>query len=197
MRCKTDLLTPTVNQEDTALSMEMSSATLDLQNSFYVLQKLQSLEDQVFPSIARLGSTMSILTALQDIENRRGTCEKYAKTQTQTQSLPCSVRTYEILLQGHLESTMVIKNRIQGTSKLVWYMSIEISLCTNTKLQLATTVQFKSQAIARDTNDNMLRLAKDTVDDSATVRVVTLVTLIYLPASFIAVSLEIQLIDNC
>jgi len=33
----------------------------------------------------------------------------------------------------------------------------------------------------------MLQLAKDTVDDSVTVRVVTLVTLIYLPASFVAV----------
>jgi hypothetical protein len=34
----------------------------------------------------------------------------------------------------------------------------------------------------------MLSLTKDTVDDSATVRVVTLVTLIYLPASFVTVS---------
>jgi hypothetical protein len=34
----------------------------------------------------------------------------------------------------------------------------------------------------------MLSLTKDTVDDSATVRVVTVVTLIFLPASFVAVS---------
>ena len=40
-----------------------------------------------------------------------------------------------------------------------------------------------------DINDKMLRLTNDTVDDSATVRVVTLVTLIYLPASFVAVCL--------
>lgn len=37
-------------------------------------------------------------------------------------------------------------------------------------------------------NDNMLSLTKDTVDDSATVRVVTIVTLIFLPANFVAVS---------
>jgi len=61
------------------------------------------------------------------------------------------------------------------------------------KLQLATAVQFKNQAIARDINDNMLRLTKDTVDDSATVRVVTLVTLIYLPASFVASILGMNL----
>lgn len=34
----------------------------------------------------------------------------------------------------------------------------------------------------------MLNLTKDTVDDSATVRVVTVVSLIFLPASFVAVS---------
>lgn len=33
----------------------------------------------------------------------------------------------------------------------------------------------------------MVSLAKDTVEDSATVRVVTIVTLIYLPASFVSV----------
>ena len=33
----------------------------------------------------------------------------------------------------------------------------------------------------------MLSLTQDSVDDSATVRVVTVVTLVYLPASFVAV----------
>jgi hypothetical protein len=37
----------------------------------------------------------------------------------------------------------------------------------------------------------MLLLTRDTVDDSATVRVVTLVTLIYLPASFVSVSISV------
>ena len=36
----------------------------------------------------------------------------------------------------------------------------------------------------------MLLLTRDTVDDSATVRVVTLVTLIYLPASFVSVRIS-------
>jgi hypothetical protein len=37
-------------------------------------------------------------------------------------------------------------------------------------------------------NDHLLTLTKDTVEDSATVRAITLVTLIYLPATFISVS---------
>lgn len=40
-------------------------------------------------------------------------------------------------------------------------------------------------------NEVMLRISKDTVLDNSAVRVVTLVTLIYLPSSFVAVSLSI------
>jgi hypothetical protein len=36
----------------------------------------------------------------------------------------------------------------------------------------------------------MLGLTRDTVEDSATVRVVTIVTLVYLPASFVSVSID-------
>jgi len=105
--------------EDTALSMEISSTTLDLPNGFDLLQKLQSLEDQVFPLTARLSSTMSILTALRDNESHLELCQTKAKFQTKIRNLPYSIQTYEILLQGHLASTNVFRNRIQGTSKLV------------------------------------------------------------------------------
>jgi hypothetical protein len=36
-------------------------------------------------------------------------------------------------------------------------------------------------------NQSILSLTQDTVDDSATIRVVTIVTLIYVPASFVSV----------
>ena len=39
-----------------------------------------------------------------------------------------------------------------------------------------------------DINQSMLKLTDEGFDDNATVKVVTLVTLIYLPASFVAVS---------
>lgn len=40
-----------------------------------------------------------------------------------------------------------------------------------------------------DVNRHMLGLTKESVDDSATVRVVGVMTLIYLPATFVAVSI--------
>jgi hypothetical protein len=54
-------------------------------------------------------------------------------------------------------------------------------------LQVSDGLNLRNQATAAEINHHLLTLTKDTVDDSATVRVVTLVTLIYLPASFIAV----------
>ena len=42
-----------------------------------------------------------------------------------------------------------------------------------------------------DVNRHMLGLTKESVDDSATVRVVGVMTLIYLPATFVAVSFHI------
>ena len=47
----------------------------------------------------------------------------------------------------------------------------------------------KGQITAMAVNQHMLGLTRETVDDSATVRVVGVMTLIYLPATFVAVSL--------
>jgi len=48
-------------------------------------------------------------------------------------------------------------------------------------------LDIKNQEIASETNTHILHLTEDTVDDSSTVRVITLVTLVYLPSSFVAV----------
>jgi hypothetical protein len=55
-------------------------------------------------------------------------------------------------------------------------------------LQLAVALNLKSQSTAVKINRNIWSLTKDTVDDSATVRLITIVTLIFLPASFVTVS---------
>jgi hypothetical protein len=48
----------------------------------------------------------------------------------------------------------------------------------------------KNQDTTVGINNKMLKLTNETFDDNATVRVVTLVTLIYLPASFVSVSIS-------
>lgn len=53
---------------------------------------------------------------------------------------------------------------------------------------MAVALNLKGQTVANEINDKMLQLTSEAFEDNATVRVVTLVTLIYLPASFVSVS---------
>lgn len=79
-----------------------------------------------------------------------------------------------------------LQKRIQGILELVRStVPLRVMLIRS---QLSDAFNLKNQAIAADINSHLLNLTRDTVDDSATVRVVTLVTLTYLPASFVAVS---------
>jgi hypothetical protein len=59
-------------------------------------------------------------------------------------------------------------------------------------LKLADGLNLRNQEISVKSNRHLVTLTKDTVDDSATVRAVTFVTLIYLPATFISVSSHIM-----
>jgi hypothetical protein len=62
--------------------------------------------------------------------------------------------------------------------------------------QLGAALSLKGQATNVEISRNIWSLTLDTVDDSVTVRVVTLVTLIYLPASFVSVSMQIKLLSH-
>lgn len=53
---------------------------------------------------------------------------------------------------------------------------------------LADTLNLKHQQTAQRVSENTLALNDAAVKDSATIRVITVVTLVYLPANFIAVS---------
>lgn len=52
---------------------------------------------------------------------------------------------------------------------------------------ITDTLSFKDTYTAKEQSEHMLKLTLSTVDDSTTVRVITIVTLIYLPATFMAV----------
>lgn len=55
-------------------------------------------------------------------------------------------------------------------------------------VSITDTLSFKDSNTARSQSQYMLDLTLSTVDDSTTVRVITIVTLIYLPFTFMAVS---------
>jgi hypothetical protein len=59
--------------------------------------------------------------------------------------------------------------------------------CTDLK-QLADTLEMRNHNQLARTNEHLLNLQRENVEDSQTVQIVTVVTLMYLPASFVAVS---------
>jgi Mg2+ and Co2+ transporter CorA len=88
------------------------------------------------------------------------------------------LRAYEIQIDGHLASVDLLEKRAQEILSL-----LEVSL------------NLKSQSTTVEINRNIWSLTKDTVDDSATVKLVTIVTLLYLPASFVASFLGMNLFE--
>lgn len=56
--------------------------------------------------------------------------------------------------------------------------------------KLADGLNLRNSKITAEGNGHLVTLTKKTVDDSATVKAITLVTLIYLPATFMSVSLN-------
>ena len=54
--------------------------------------------------------------------------------------------------------------------------------------KLADGLKEKSQGLTASISNSLLDLTRRSVDDNATVRIVTVITLIYLPTQFVAVS---------
>jgi hypothetical protein len=63
-----------------------------------------------------------------------------------------------------------------------------LTKCERAVQLLDRVLNLKSQQIAEQQNTNILALTKSTVDDSATVRVITAITLVYLSCTVVAVS---------
>lgn len=57
--------------------------------------------------------------------------------------------------------------------------------------QLSNTISLKNENTSNQVSNSMLEYNRYTVDDSATVRVITLVTLIYLPPTSVSVCLTV------
>lgn len=146
-----------------ALSLDFSTGA-HYRRGLNILQSLHNLEDQVLPLSPRLRSILSTVSSLKHFNetNRSG-------DDRQARKINDELRAYKTRLNGHLARVELLEKRTQEILKL-----------------LGVALNLKSQATTVDINRNIWSLTKDTVDDSATVRVVTLVTLIYLPASFVS-----------
>ncbi|KAH6679448.1 hypothetical protein B0J14DRAFT_297870 [Halenospora varia] len=135
------------------------------------LQSLHNLQDKVSPLFARLRSTLRTVASLKRYKKSLNNSNN--SIPAQTKEILGELESYETSLHGNLASVTLLERRTQEILNL-----------------LVVALNLKSQATAVKINRNIWSLTKDTVDDSATVRLVTMVTLIYLPASFVTVGLS-------
>ncbi|KXH47861.1 hypothetical protein CNYM01_01379 [Colletotrichum nymphaeae SA-01] len=91
-------------------------------------------------------------------------------------------RPMETMLRGYIDSSAVLRQRVDNTVELASYT---LSLHNQQELQLLTR---EMKTHIKNTGDVTLKLkdlTENTVDDSAIVRIITIISAIYLPGSFV------------
>ncbi|KAF4780113.1 hypothetical protein HER10_EVM0009457 [Colletotrichum scovillei] len=91
-------------------------------------------------------------------------------------------RSMETMLRGYIDSSAVLRQRVDNTVELASYT---LSLHNQQELQLLT---HEMKTHIKNTGDVTLKLkdlTENTVDDSAIVRIITIISAIYLPGSFV------------
>ncbi|PMD57524.1 uncharacterized protein K444DRAFT_644408 [Hyaloscypha bicolor E] len=138
------------------------------------LQGLHSLLEKVLPLSPRLRSTLATVKSLKSLYETLQRQGLYGELHSI--KILDELRSYEVHTHEHIATVALLEKRIQEILSL-----------------LAVALNLKSQSTAVKINRNIWSLTKDTVDDSATVRLITIVTLIFLPASFVTSFLGMNL----
>ena len=149
----------------------ITGAVIDekLQFSHSTLSGLRRIEGRLLglPSIFQsLIDSIGVLDAFNDALQGDGSISSEDHKNTQE-----ILQNYVAMAAAYNSNAVYLLQKIQGTAQL-----------------LADTLNLKHQQTAQRTSENTLALNDAAVKDSATIRVITVVTLLYLPASFIAVS---------
>ena len=80
------------------------------------------------------------------------------------------LQNYITVTAAYSRNAIFLRDKLRGTIQL-----------------LSDTLNLKHQQISQNISENTLALNNAAVKDSATIRVITVVTLLYLPATFVAV----------
>ncbi|KAL9026508.1 MAG: hypothetical protein Q9196_004834 [Gyalolechia fulgens] len=150
----------------------------DYENGQDQLQRLHSLRDRVFVVSPRLRATLEIvgtLEALEAVDICTDADSRSERVHHRRQFL-YELKTYKALTKGLLESTKSLESRMES---ILTMLSVALSL--------------RQQATGVDISGGVLKMTTEIVSDSTTVRVITFVTLLYMPATFIATVLGTNL----
>jgi len=145
--------------------MGIEPAKADAERSFLRVQNLRHVNDQAHFALACCTGNLELIDNLKssDVSILRDSID---------------LTTYATSVSGSIQSINVFIPRIRNTIELVGY-----TLTLHNQMETA-----KVDEALRDITEEMKIMTMDTVDDSSTVKIVTLVSTFYLPGSFVGVS---------
>lgn len=151
------------------------SAVIDerLQFSHSTLSELRRIEGRLslLPPILHSSiQTIHMLQTLNSAFQNGGTISDESHETTQE-----ILQNYTSMANDYIRNAVFLLDKIRGTAQL-----------------LSDTLNLKHQQTSQNISENTLALTNSAVRDSATIRVITVVTLLYLPATFVAVSSLVQ-----
>ncbi|KAL1614366.1 hypothetical protein SLS54_009793 [Diplodia seriata] len=149
--------------------------------SFASMRSLRGLEERVQSVPVTLGQTVRLVQTLQQLD--RSMLQHASYAQSEHAATANALAALMVRLVGYQTAAKALELRIQGILRLV-------TDALNVKNQNAAARVQKfaadNQAVSTEISKGVYALARDSVDDSTIARIVTLATLIYLPASFVA-----------
>ncbi|KAL2035133.1 hypothetical protein VTO58DRAFT_101050 [Aureobasidium pullulans] len=161
-------------------SMRQKVLAISIENDHPVLKAntlatLRALEDKIiFRTLGGLKTALKIVHAL-DTLNERIYVDSHVEPEA-FNKMKESLNNFSETLQGHTQSVEIMEKRLTATISS-WSSLLELR---------NQSIELKNQRTAEETNRLMLRLNLKSVDDNTTVKLITIFTLVYLPASFVA-----------
>ncbi|KAF1846865.1 uncharacterized protein K460DRAFT_49333 [Cucurbitaria berberidis CBS 394.84] len=149
--------------EENNLAMVIQPERTEPKSSFLRVQRLRNTNDFILFARACCSGNLALLGQL-------------SRSSIRLLSNLDELSAHESKMGGYIESADVLKGRVQNLIDLVGY-----TLTLHNQLEAA-----KIDTELRDLTEGLKRLTEDTVDDSATVKIITFVSAVYLPGSFIA-----------
>lgn len=150
------------------------------------MQQLRHLESGLLPLPSILRSNLRIISAIDSVNLRLVEGSSIPeKVATETTSF---LEFQAEQLRTHMDSVELLLKHISGALSLVRnHYSAVFSILTSSGVQLVDSLAIQDHTFAESMSRDMLFLAKNSTQDSAAIRVITVVTLLFLPSTFIAV----------
>jgi hypothetical protein len=149
--------------------------------SFHDVQMLQQLEEEVQTFAAALGINRDILITLQTLNSTLAVTD----TSPATVMFAAALEQYITDLGRHTRNVDALLRKIRGRSRLLYnVLDYQNSVALSTQGELRT--QFEALQGLERHKTNLW--SKKSVRDAAGIKIMTIMALLYLPASFIAVS---------